>query len=59
MNQSIIITPSNDCGAHNILSHAKGWFYFSVSGVPLHTKIKFIIRKMQQLNGQVKMDEYS
>lgn len=52
-NQSIVITPANDCAGHGLTSHAKGWFHFSVSGVPLSTKIKFIIKKMQQLNGQV------
>lgn len=53
LNSSIIITPANDCAASENPSHSKGWFYFSVLGVPLHTKIKFIIKKMQQLSAQV------
>jgi hypothetical protein len=53
LNSSIIITPANDCAASENPSHSKGWFYFSVSGVPLHAKIKFVIKKMQQLSAQV------
>jgi hypothetical protein len=53
LNSSLVITPANDCAASENPSHSKGWFYFSVSGVSLHTKVKFIIKKMQQLSAQV------
>ncbi len=53
LNGSIIITPANDCAASETPSHSKGWFYFLVSGVSLHTKVKFVVKKMQQLSAQV------
>lgn len=53
LNNCIVITPANDCASSDNPSHSKGWFYFRVSGVPLHTRIKFIIKKMQQLSSQV------
>jgi hypothetical protein len=53
LNSSIVITPANDCATSDNPSHSKGWFYFSVSGVSPHTKVKFIIKKMQQLSTQV------
>lgn len=53
LNGSIVITPANDCAANETPSHSKGWFYFSVAGVPLHTKVKFAVKKMQQLSAQV------
>jgi hypothetical protein len=53
LSNSIIITPANDCAASDNPSHSKGWFYFSVLGVPIHTKVKFIVKKMQQLSAQV------
>lgn len=56
LNSSIIITPANDCAASQNPSHSKGWFYFSVCGVSIHTKIKFVIKKMQQLSSQVEFD---
>jgi len=58
LNSSIIITPANDCAATQNPSHSKGWFYFSVCGVSIHTKIKFIIKKMQQLSAQVWISVY-
>lgn len=53
LNGAIVITPANDCAASQTPSHSKGWFYFSVSGVPLHAKVKFAVKKMQQLSAQV------
>lgn len=53
LNGSILITPANDCAANETPSHSKGWFYFSVVGVPLHAKVKFVVKKMQQLSAQV------
>lgn len=49
----IIITPAFDCSGTEYVSHAKGWFYFGVKGLPLQTKHKFVIRKMNQLSTQV------
>ena len=53
LNHAIVITPANDCSTTSSPSHAKGWFYFSVSGVPLHSKVKFIIKKMSPMATQV------
>ena len=53
LNNSIIITPANDCSDTSFPSHSKGWFYFSVSGVPVNSKLKFIIRKMSPMSTQV------
>jgi hypothetical protein len=55
INNTIVITPANDCSGTEFESHSKGWFYFSVSGIPQHTKQKFIIKKMQNLSSQVYM----
>lgn len=49
-NNSIVITPAHDCSTSESPSHSKGWFHFSVSGVPHQTKVKFIIKKMSPMS---------
>lgn len=53
LNQAIIITPAQDCATSENPSHSKGWFHFSVSGVPSQTKLKFVVKKMSPLATQV------
>ena len=53
LNHAIVITPANDCSTTSSPSHAKGWFYFSISGVSLHTKLKIIVKKMSPMATQV------
>ena len=53
LNHAIVITPAQDCSTSSSPSHSKGWFYFSVSGVPLHSKLKFVIKKMSPMATQV------
>ncbi len=53
LNNSLIITPANDCAGTEYESHAKGWFYFGVTGLPLYSKQKFIIKKMNAMGNQV------
>jgi len=53
LNHAIVITPANDCSTTSSPSHAKGWFYFSVSGAPFHAKLKVIVKKMSPMATQV------
>ena len=53
LNHAIVITPAHDCSTSSSPSHSKGWFYFSVSGAPLHAKLKFVIKKMSPMATQV------
>ena len=53
LNGSIAITPAYDCAGSKYESHAKGWFHFGVAGCPIGYRLKFIVKKMNQLGGQV------
>ena len=53
LNHAIVITPAQDCSTSLVPSHSKGWFYFSVRGVPVQTKVKFVIKKMSPMSTQV------
>lgn len=53
LNQAVVITPAQDCSTSESPSHSKGWFNFSISGAPLQTKLKFVIKKMSPLATQV------
>ena len=53
LNNAVIITPAQDCATTSWPSHSKGWFYFSVSGVPLNNKVKFIVRRVSPMATQV------
>jgi len=53
LNHAVIITPANDCSTSNNPSHSKGWFHFSVSGAPVHTKVKFVIKRVTPMATQV------
>jgi len=57
-NSIIVITPAFDCANHNISSHAKGWFHFTVTGAASKLRQKFIIKQMSQLSCNVKFSEY-
>lgn len=53
LNASVVLYPANDCTGSPYESHAKGWFYFGVSGVAVGSRVKFIVKKMNQLGSQV------
>lgn len=53
LNNSIIVTPANDCANSSYESHAKGWFYFGVMGHVAGSRYKFVIKSINQLGGQV------
>ena len=53
LNHAVIITPANDCSTSSTPSHSKGWFYFSVRGAPVHTKVKFIVKRVTPMATQV------
>lgn len=53
LNNTIVITPAQDCAQFDNPSHSKGWFYFTVSGPPYGVKLKFVIKKMSPLATQV------
>lgn len=59
LNQAIVITPAHDCSLSETPSHSKGWFYFAVAGVPTHSKLKFVIRKMSPMATQVLFNRHS
>lgn len=52
-NNAIAISPANDCQGTEYESHAKGWFYFGISGAPIGYRQKFIIKRLSQLSNQV------
>ena len=53
LNSAIVITPANDCMGTEFESHSKGWFYFAFSGHQVGSKIKYVIKRMNQLGSQV------
>jgi hypothetical protein len=58
LNGMVVITPAFDCSNTNFVSHAKGWFYFGVSGGTAKYRQKFIVLRMSQLSCNVKFSEY-
>ena len=59
LGHSVVITPANDCSTSETPSHSKGWFYFSVTGASLHSKIKFIVKRVSPMATQVEVKRCS
>ena len=57
LNGAVLISPANDCTGSEIESHAKGWFHFAVQGAPVGSRLKFVIKRMNQLGTQVIVHE--
>lgn len=55
---TLVMTPANDCAGTQFEGHSKSWFYFKITGVPLQTNIKFIIKRIHMLTSQAKFTDY-
>lgn len=44
---------ANDCAGTEYESHSKSWFYFRITGLPMHFVAKFVIRNLHMLASQV------